>query len=247
MTEVSLALHNVSVYRADDDGSKRPVIENLSLELAPGQRCMLVGPNGAGKTSLLLAMVGALPFTGEIRVDGVALVQKTLNSIRRQLGFVFANPDEQLFCESVWEEVAFGPRQLELVDGEQEARVQHALTLVGLRQQAAKNPHHLSLGEQRRVAVAAALATHPAALLFDEPTASLDPVARNNILAVLSRTEATVVMASHDLTAARELKATVALLNGGRLIATGDADHVLRDRELLLRAGLLAPDRTPSS
>jgi energy-coupling factor transporter ATP-binding protein EcfA2 len=236
-----LMLDAVTVYRSSDDGSRQPVVESLTLLVSPGERCMLVGPNGAGKTSLLLATVGALPFSGSIRVGPLSLDVGTLERVRQRVGFVFANPDEQLFCETVHAEVAFGPQQLGYAASEIDAGVQRALDQVGLRQHARKNPHHLSLGEQRRVAIAAAIATEPELLLLDEPTASLDPLARETILDTLRHTAATLVIASHDLNAARELGATVVLLNHGRLVGAGAADRVLADHELLVRAGLRSP------
>jgi cobalt/nickel transport system ATP-binding protein len=244
MSPAALSLRNVTVYRTSETGASEVVVTDLCLELAPGERCMLAGPNGAGKTSLLLALVGALPFTGEVKVGEQVLEHASLHAIRRRVGFVFANPDEQLFCETVWDEVAFGPRQRGLSSSQVDLRVRQALSEVGLGQHAGKNPHRLSLGEQRRVAVATALAIRPVVMLFDEPTASLDPVARSTIVSVLAKTEATVVMASHDLEAARQLEATVALLNGGRLIASGPAERILSDEQLLRRAGLLADKPT---
>ena len=241
MNATTLTLRDVSVYRASEDGVRRPVITGLSMEIPAGQRCMLVGPNGAGKTSLLLALVGALPFTGDIKLGETVLRAESLHTVRRRVGFVFANPDEQLFCETVWDEIAFGPRQLDLPKADVEQRVQRALNEVALPQHAHKNPHQLSLGEQRRVAVAAALAMQPEAVLFDEPTANLDPIARHKILGVLAHTQATVIMASHDLQAAHALRATVALLNDGQLVAFGDARTLLADSKLLIAAGLALP------
>ena len=214
------------------------MIEALTLALAPGERCMLVGPNGAGKTSLLLALVGALPFTGQIQLGDLVLGERTLKEARRRIGFVFANPDEQLFCETVQREVAFGPEQHGLGRDEVNARVGRALDEVGLRAFAARSPHRLSLGEQRRVAVAAALATQPDAVLFDEPTASLDPLARLALLDTLAASDRTMIVATHDLAAALELDATVVLLHQGKLMGSGRAREVLADQDLLVRAGL---------
>jgi len=242
-----VALEGVSVFRTADNGSSQPVIEALTLEVGPGECCMLVGPNGAGKTSLLLALVGALPFTGQIKIGELILGERTLKEARRRLGFVFANPDEQLFCETVQREVAFGPEQHGLGREEVNARVGRALDEVGLRAYAARSPHHLSLGEQRRVAVAAALATEPDAVLFDEPTASLDPLARQALLDSMAASDRTMLVATHDLAAALELDATVVLIHQGKLVGSGRAREVLADHELLVRAGLLAkgdPRRT---
>lgn len=214
------------------------MIEALTLRIAPGECCMLVGPNGAGKTSLLLAMVGALPFTGRIQLGELVLGEHTLKAARRRMGFVFANPDEQLFCENVHAEVAFGPEQHGLPRDAVNARVLRALDEVGLKSYATRSPHHLSLGEQRRVAIAAALATEPDAILFDEPTASLDPLARQALLDTMASSNRTLVVATHDLAAALELDATVVLLHQGKLVGSGRAREVLADQDLLIRAGL---------
>lgn len=234
----AITLRDVTVFRSDEGGVRRPVIESLSMNIEPGARTMLAGPNGAGKTSLLLALVGALPFTGRIEVADVALTDRSLSEVRRQVGFVFASPDEQLFCDTVLEEVGFGPRQRRLSEERIGARVDSSLKSVHLGGYEARNPHQLSLGEQRRVAAAAALATHPRVMLFDEPTASLDPVARAVLLDALESTGATLLLASHDLAAAIELDAEVALLNRGRLVTVGPAREVTADDDLMVQAGL---------
>lgn len=238
----AIALHDVTVFRTGDDGTRRPVIEQLSMRIEPGARWMLAGPNGAGKTSLLLALVGALPFVGRIEVADLVLDDRSLADVRRRIGFVFANPDEQLFCDTVSDEVGFGPEQRGLADDQVHARVESSLERVHLRGYEPRNPHQLSLGEQRRVAAAAALATHPQIMLFDEPTASLDPVARAVLLEALQSTGATLLLASHDLAAAVELDAEVALLNRGQLVSIGPAREVTADESLMVRAGLRRPE-----
>jgi cobalt/nickel transport system ATP-binding protein len=164
-----------------------------------------------------------------------------LADIRRQVGFVFADPGDQLFCATVTEEVAFGPRQRGLSDAEVSERVRSALDAVGLVSFEARAPSELSLGEQRRLAVATVLACEPAAVLLDEPTAGLDPRARSLLLDVVARTSATVVLATHDLDAALELSARTVLLDRGRLVADGTAERLLRDQSLLESAGLALP------
>jgi energy-coupling factor transporter ATP-binding protein EcfA2 len=166
------------------------------------------------------------------------LTDATLAEVRRRVGFVFANPDEQLFCETVRQEVGFGPEQRGLSTQEVDHRVRSSLARVSLPHHQARNPHQLSLGEQRRVAAAAAMATHPNVMVFDEPTASLDPVARETVLEALRDAGATLLMASHDLRAARQLDARVAMLNEGRLVAVGPARELTRDQALMVRAGL---------
>ena len=240
----AVALHDVTVFRTGEDGTNRPVLEGLSMNIEPGARWMLAGPNGAGKTSLLLALVGALPFTGRIEIANVLLDDRSLADVRKRVGFVFANPDEQLFCDTVSDEVAFGPEQRGLSGGQVNARVDSSLERVHLCGYESRNPHQLSLGEQRRVAAAAALAMQPQVMLFDEPTASLDPVARAVLLEALQSTGATLLLASHDLAAAIELDAEVALLNRGRLVSVGPARHVTADNALMVEAGLRRPSAT---
>jgi cobalt/nickel transport system ATP-binding protein len=237
----TIVLDDVTVFRSSEDGTRRPVIEGLSLSVEAGTRWMLAGPNGAGKTSVLMALVGALPFTGRIEVAGTLLNDRSLVDVRKRVGFVFANPDEQLFCDSVEDEVGFGPGQRGLEPEQVSARVSASLESVHLAGYESRNPHQLSLGEQRRVAAAAALATHPEVMVFDEPTASLDPVARAVLLDALESTGATLLMASHDLGAAVELGAQVALLNRGRLVAAGPARDLTGDDVLMVRAGLKRP------
>jgi cobalt/nickel transport system ATP-binding protein len=187
---------------------------------------------------LLLALVGAAPFTGEVEIAGQPLNKATLSRVREGIGFVFANPSEQLFCETVAAEVAFGLEQRGLDPAEVSRRVALALGDVGLTQRLRDSPQRLSLGEQRRVAAAAALALLPGLLLFDEPTASLDPLARASVLRSLKQSSSTLVLASHDIEAATELDAEVILINRGQLIGRGAARDVQQNDTLMQRAGL---------
>lgn len=237
----AIELEGVSVFREAEDGSKRPVIEKLTLSLAAGARLALVGKNGAGKTSLLLALVGALDFEGRIRIGETLLGRRTQEAIRRRVGFVFADPSDQLFCASVADEVAFGPRQLALPEAEVRARVERAIAAVGLGGYESRVPAALSLGEQRRLAIAAALAMQPELLLIDEPTAALDPVARRELIAILRQQGITLVLASHDLDAVLDLDARTLILDAGHVVADGPAPQILHDERLLARAGLALP------
>jgi cobalt/nickel transport system ATP-binding protein len=243
---LSIELCDVTLFREAEPGQRQAVLSGLSLSIAAGERVALVGRNGAGKTSLLLALVGALASEGEIRIGESRLEARSLESIRRQLGFVFADPSDQLFCASVAEEVAFGPQQLRLPPERVQERVRAALAEVGLRGLEARAPARLSLGEQRRLAIAAALATHPEAILIDEPTAALDPVARHQLLLAIGRLDATVVIATHDLDAVLELDARSVVLAGGAVAADGPARTILADHALLQRAGLALPLSVPA-
>lgn len=240
---MALAVHieALEVWRESAASEPRRVLEGFSLEIAPRERVALVGPNGAGKTSLLLALVGAAPFQGRIALGERTLERATLAELRREVGFVFAEPGDQLFLPTVGEEVAFGPRVRGVPEAELDERVRAALTRVGLEGFEARAPGELSLGEQRRLAFATVLSYAPGLVLADEPTASLDPLARRELLRTLARVDATLVFATHDLEGARAVGARIVLMRGGQLIATGPADELMADRTLLVRAGLEAP------
>lgn len=235
---VVLELAGVTVSRSPDD---RAVIRDLSLSVRAGERVILAGPNGAGKTSLLLAIVGALPFEGRITLGDLPVRRDTLKSIRASLGFVFAEPADQLFCETVFDEVAFGLRSRGLDAPSVDAEVERALGSVGLGHLADRVPRELSLGEQRRLALAAACVTRPALVLCDEPTATLDARARRAVLATLEGLEAAIVMATHDLDAALTLGGKTLLLDQGAVVAEGATRDLLSRRDPLERVGLLAP------
>jgi cobalt/nickel transport system ATP-binding protein len=238
MTAPAISLTSVSVWRS---GNPEPVIRNLSVAIEAGQHVALIGNNGAGKTSLLLALVGAVAFEGKIRIGTRLLERDQLAGIRREVGFVFSDPQDQLFLPSVREELAFGPKQRGIGGPELVARVHEALTLVGLLGFEERRPSELSLGEQRRLALATVLVCRPRVVLLDEPTASLDPRARRNMLRTIAALEATVICATHDLDAALDLDARVILLRQGESVADGPAHALLRDESLLDQAELELP------
>jgi energy-coupling factor transporter ATP-binding protein EcfA2 len=231
-------LERVDVWHEDVRGQPVKIVHELTLSIAPRERIALVGTNGAGKTSLLLALVGALPFAGRAVIAGEPLDRRSLESLRRRMGFVFSDPRDQLFCTSVFDEVAYGPRLRNVGQAELEQRVTGALSAVGLLGLEHRDPAALSLGEQRRLAIATILSYEAALVLVDEPTASLDPRARQAVLEALAALDATVIFATHDLDAARELKARAVVLAAGRLLADGPAERVFADPELMQKAAL---------
>jgi energy-coupling factor transporter ATP-binding protein EcfA2 len=234
-------VESLSVDRVDARGSSRTVLSDVDLRVEPGERVFLVGPNAAGKTTLLLALVGALPFRGTVRIGPVTLSKKCLARARERIGFVFANPSDQLFCATVAEEVAFGPERLGLPPAERRRRTESALGAVALERLSERDPAELSLGEQRRLALAAALSLRPGVLLFDEPTASLDPKSRSAVLRAMTNADSTLVVATHDLEAALEVEGAVVVIREGRVHARGPAAAVLRDRALMRSADLEVP------
>ncbi|MCC6901141.1 MAG: ABC transporter ATP-binding protein [Polyangiaceae bacterium] len=240
MTPLGIRLAGVRVWREDGvGGDPAEVVHDVTVTIAPGRRVALVGANGAGKTSLLLALVGAARFAGTIQVGDLTLDRHSLSQVRASLGFVFAEPADQLFSATVRDEAAFAPRQRGLADADE--RAERELQRVGLSGLEARVPQSLSLGEQRRLAIAAVLSADPALLLLDEPTASLDSRSRRAVLDAIRASPATTVFATHDLEAALELEADVLVLGDGCLLGHGPGREQLADAALLDAAGLDRP------
>jgi cobalt/nickel transport system ATP-binding protein len=217
-------------------------LRGVNLSLAKGERLGLVGPNGAGKTTLVSLLAGLLePSGGRASVSGMPLEARYHPEIRSTTAFLFNDPDDQLFMPSVLEDVAFGP----LASGEDPARVKRRaealLAEFGIAHLAGRFPGHLSTGEKRLVTLAGALVSDPRLLVLDEPTASLDPFARRQIIEHLRRLEQSLLIATHDLEMVVELCSRVAVLDGGRVVADGDTVAVLSDGELMLAHRLETP------
>jgi len=225
------------------DGTE--ALREVSFRIAPGECVALLGPNGSGKSTLLLHLNGILPDkpagAGGVRILGEAVTAAAMEKIRRQVGLVFQDPDDQLFCPTVQEDVAFGPQQLGLGDGEVAARVGKALAQAGLSGFGHRATHHLSHGEKRRVCLAGVLACEPAILVLDEPTSDLDPRGRREFKALLRSIPATKLIATHDLELAVELCSRAIVLDRGRVVADGPVFDLLDDEVLMLEHGLERP------
>lgn len=207
-----------------------------------GERVALLGPNGAGKTTLILHLNGVLtPAAGKVRVGGVDVTKDNLREVRRRVGIVFQDPDDQLFMPTVFEDVAFGPKNLGLDVEETGVRVKSALAAVGMEDHAARPPHHLSFGQRRRVAVATVLAMEPEILVLDEPTSNLDPAGRRELAEILKSLDLTILMVSHDLPYVLELCPRSLLMNGGVLVADGGTRSILSDGALMAANRLELP------
>ena len=217
----------------------------LSFRVLPGECIALLGPNGSGKSTLLLHLNGLLPEKtsgdGAVKIYGEAVTPKTLEKIRRQVGLVFQDPDDQLFCPTVAEDVAFGPQQLGLGEAEVSARVKKSLAQVGLAGFEERATHHLSHGEKRRACLAGVLACEPTVLVLDEPTSDLDPRGRREFKAMLRTLPATKLIATHDLELAVELCARTIILDHGQIIADGRTVELLSNEKLMLAHGLERP------
>jgi cobalt/nickel transport system ATP-binding protein len=220
-------------------------LSDVSFELAAGERVALIGPNGAGKSTLLLHMNGLLPdrppTEPAITVDGLPVSEAHLREVRRKVGLLFQDPDDQLFCPTVWEDVAFGPRQLGLREPGLSRLVSESLAQVGLAGFEERLPHHLSRGEKRRACLAGLLACDARVLVLDEPTTDLDPRGRRELMAMLSRLPVTQLIATHDLEFVVEICPRTLVLDGGRIVADGPTRQLLDDETLMLAHGLERP------
>ncbi len=219
-----------------------PALRNVSLDIHPGESVAIVGANGAGKSTLLAQFGGVLtPSSGSVTVGDTAVTQSTLPQIRRLVGMIFQDADDQLFMPSVFDDVAFGPLNLGLTLKECHQRAQHCLEQVGAWHLRSRPPHRLSGGEKRRVAIAAVLAMSPSILLLDEPTAGLDPRARRQAIGLLRALRQTRIVATHDLEMVLELCPRTICLHKGEAVADGPSPGILRRSDLLEACGLEMP------
>ncbi|WP_258396511.1 energy-coupling factor ABC transporter ATP-binding protein [Streptomyces sp. Amel2xB2] len=214
----------------------------VDLTVPRGERVALLGPNGAGKTTLVLHLNGILTAgAGSVAVAGLPVEPRHLAEIRRRVGIVFQDPDDQLFMPTVREDVAFGPATAGLRGAELDARVHEALARVGMEAHADRPPHHLSFGQRRRVAVATVLAMRPEILVLDEPSSNLDPASRRELADILLELDVTVLMVTHDLPYALQLCPRAVVLSDGVIVADGDTRELLCDEALLAAHRLELP------
>lgn len=219
----------------------RQALNGVDLAVEEGRRVALLGPNGAGKTTLALHLNGILRGDGFVSIGGIELSDDTLTEIRRRVGLVFQDADDQLFMPTVAEDVAFGPANLGLAGQALDERVTSALHQVDALELAARPPHHLSGGEKRSAALATALAMEPDILVLDEPTSGLDPAGRRELVQTLWSLELTLVVITHDLPFALELCERSVIMDGGRVVAEGPTPGLLADDALLTKHRLEMP------
>jgi cobalt/nickel transport system ATP-binding protein len=230
MSTPTIAVAGLS-YRYPD-GTE--ALQGIDLHIHPGERVALLGPNGAGKTTLVLHMNGIhMPQTGTVAVSGLTLTRETVMEIRRRVGVVFQDPDDQLFMPTVWEDVAFGPQNLGLTGSALRERVQGALEAVEVADLAERPPNHLSFGQKRRVAIAGTLAMEPEILVFDEPTSNLDPASRRELTSILQSLDMTQLIVTHDLPYALELCPRAVIIDRGQIVADGATHDLLVDEALM--------------
>lgn len=236
-TSSPVALEVSQLHFAYPEGSQ--VLAGMNLQVNTGERLGLIGPNGAGKTTLfLLACAILTPDAGTVRVFGNPV--RTIDCAP-DINMVFQNPDDQLFCSSVWQDVAFGPQNIGLPSQEVTVRVAEALRRTGTQELADRVPHHLSGGEKRMVSIASILALYPRVVIYDEPSASLDMRARRRLIRFLRESRQSLLLASHDLEFVLEVCDRVVVVNEGQAIGGGDPATLMRETDLMEANGLETP------
>jgi len=216
-------------------------LRGVNLLVEEGESVGIVGPNGAGKSTLLLHLNGILTGRGEIRIFGLPVEKKNLQEIRRRVGLVFQDPDDQLFSPTVYDDVAFGPMNMGLSRQEVAAAVDRALREVGLAGLEKRSAYHLSFGQKKRAAIATVLSMNPDLLVLDEPSSNLDPRARREFSELLQGMRITKIVVTHDLPFVFENCERVVVMDGGKVVADGEVFSILSDEEILKAHGLELP------
>lgn len=230
MTRKVIEIRNLSY--SYPDGAE--ALKNINIEIFEGESLGIIGPNGAGKSTLLLHLNGILKADAYIKVLGLDLNDGNLSKIRSRVGLVFQDPDDQLFMPTVFDDVAFGPINLDLKKDEVKKRVEEALKAVGMLDLVDRIAHHLSFGEKKRIAIATALSMKPEILALDEPSSNLDPKARKELITILKSFNHTKIIAGHDLELILEICNRVVVLDGGKVAASGDTKEILDSAKFLI-------------
>jgi energy-coupling factor transporter ATP-binding protein EcfA2 len=243
MTEMKEVIGVRDLRYVYPDGKE--ALKGISFTVHEGERVAVIGPNGSGKSTLLLHLNGILPENPpaepRVMITGLPATSANLPAIRRTVGLLFQDPDDQLFCPTVYEDVAFGPQQFGLAGQRLDAAVRSALERAGLEGSPERSPHHLSGGEKRRVCLAGVLACNPALLVLDEPTSGLDPRGKRELATLLAGLGSTTVIATHDLELVVRLCPRTIVLDAGAIVADGPTRQLLSDEPLMVRHGLEKP------
>lgn len=235
-TAVTTAIQVTGLRFSYADGVE--ALKGVDLCVSEGEKVAVLGPNGAGKSTLLLHLNGILRGKGEVRIMGQLLNDSNLRQIRRQVGLVFDNPDDQLFSPTVLDDVAYGPLYMGLPREEVLERARQALEMVGMTGYENRMPHRLSSGEKKRVAIATVLSMAPPILALDEPTSSLSPAARRGLMNILRDLPQTLIVSTHDIPMVRELIPRTIVMDEGCVVADGETQAILSNRALLDAHGL---------
>jgi cobalt/nickel transport system ATP-binding protein len=237
---------DLPAVRVDDISFRYPdgheVLQGISCTIKQGEKVALIGPNGAGKSTFMSLLNGVeMPSTGQVLVGDLEVSRENLIAVRRKVGIVFQDPDDQLFCPTVFDDVAFGPLNLGLAPDEIHERVREALDLVGLTGFEQRSSFHLSFGERKRLALATVLSYQPEILVFDEPSTNMDPLNRRRLINWLQQSNKTILLCTHDLDIALEVCHRCLVLVGGKIVADGLASEILYDRHFLEANNLELP------
>lgn len=217
-------------------------LTDVSCRIERGEKVALIGPNGAGKSTFMLHLNGIhVPQRGTVTVAGTAVTRKTADRVRAEVGLVFQDPDDQLFSPTVYDDVAFGPIHMGLSEAEVAERVERALAAVGLAGFERRLPHHLSLGQRKRAALATVLSMGPSVLVLDEPSAGLDPRGRRELINLLLELEQTLIVSTHDMRLVADVFPRTLILDDGVVVADGPTGELLADAALLEAHGLEQP------
>ena len=213
---------------------ERKVLDDISFHASENESIGIVGANGVGKSTLLKLMVGLnMGFTGSIRVEEIPVVKNTLPQIREKIGYVFQDSDSQLFMSTVYEDVAFAPRNYNLPEEEVDARVMKALRMCGIEHLKDKHIYKMSGGEKKLASIATILSMTPDIILMDEPSIALDPKNRRNLINILNSFDHLKIIASHDLDMILDTCERTIIMSGGQIVADGKTEDLLSDKELL--------------
>lgn len=229
---MSLAILTRNLRFTYPDGTE--ALKGINLEIYEGEKVALIGPNGAGKSTFLLALNGLVEASGEIEVTGLKLNKKNLSKIRSRYGLVFQNPDDQLFCPTVYEDVAFGLMNMGLDLSEIEERTNRALSAIGIERHKNRSSHHLSVGEKKKVAIASVLALEPKIFAFDEPLSNLDPKGQIDLVEIIEKLPQTVIIVTHEILVAKRLCKRVVGMRAGEIFFDIPIEEALEKQSLLL-------------
>ncbi|MBN1883023.1 MAG: ABC transporter ATP-binding protein [Deltaproteobacteria bacterium] len=225
------------VFYTYPDGSE--ALRGVSLRIDPGESVAVMGANGAGKSTLILTLPGLVEASGTITVSGIRLSRKTARDIRKKIGIVFQNPEDQLFCPTVFDDVAFGPKNMGLDDDAVNLLVTSALSSMMLDGFDHRSAHHLSFGEKKRAAIATILSMEPDIIVFDEPTANLDPEGVFELKRIIRSIEKTKLIVTHDITLAAALTERSVVMSDGMVACDMPTEHLLADTSLLKKLRLV--------